>query len=351
MFIDHAKIYVKAGDGGDGSIHFRREAYIPRGGPDGGDGGAGGDVILLASSEVSTLIDLHYQQQYKANRGDHGSGKTSSGKSALHRFIPLPVGTLVHDADTGELLADLTEQGQQFIAAKGGWGGRGNDHFKSPIRQAPYIAEPGQKGQERWLALELKFLADVGLVGLPNAGKSTLISVISNSRPKIADYPFTTLIPNLGVVQWGRTGENHFTVADIPGLIEGAHEGKGLGTQFLRHVERTTLLVHLVDVSDFAVSDPVEAFKTVRSELAAYPSSGLNEKPFMVVATKNDIAGKQAVQLKQYCKKKRIPFFEISAATGLGVASLVRKMGEKVKTARSRQIVVPQGGENVSQGS
>ncbi len=333
VFIDHAKIFVKAGDGGDGAISFRREAYVPRGGPDGGDGGTGGHIILCASPEVSTLIDLHYQQQYKAKQGEHGSGQKCSGKCSPDRMIPLPAGTIIRDGETDELLCDLTELGQQFIAAKGGHGGRGNVHFKSPVRQTPYIAEPGQKGEERWLALELKLLADVGLVGLPNAGKSTLISVISNSRPKIANYPFTTLIPNLGVVRWGRKKEHHFTVADIPGLIEGAHEGKGLGTQFLRHIERTTLIVHLVDVSVTEVTDPIDAYKTIRLELESYPSE-LAQKPFIVAATKIDAVGKRALKLKRYCKGEKIPFVEISSATGLGIAPLIRKMGQAVQTAR-----------------
>ncbi len=333
MFIDHTKIYVKAGDGGDGAIHFRREAYVPRGGPDGGDGGTGGNVLLLASSEVSTLIDFRYKKQYIAEGGDPGSKSRSSGKGGNDLIIRLPIGTLVCDGDTNEVLFDLTQIGQQEIAARGGRGGRGNHHFKSPTRQAPYIAEPGQKGEERWLSLELKLLADVGLVGLPNAGKSTLLSVLSNARPKIADYPFTTLIPNLGVVAWGRNGERHFTVADIPGLIEGAHKGRGLGIQFLRHIERTTLLIHLVDVSDSEGANPVDSLKTVRTELASY-EAGLLEKSFMVAATKIDAVSKGLEKLKNYCKKGKIPFFEISAVTGAGIAPLVRAIGKEVERAK-----------------
>ncbi len=337
MFIDHTKIYVKAGDGGDGCISFRREKYIPRGGPDGGDGGNGGHVILVASHQVSTLIELRYQQQYIAKRGEQGSGQLCSGKNAPDRIILVPIGTVIRDAETDEIIGDLTVLGEQKIVAKGGHGGRGNNHFKSPTRQTPYIAEPGEKGEERWLSLELKLLADVGLVGLPNAGKSTLISVLSNAKPKIADYPFTTLIPNLGVATWGRSGEHHFTVADIPGLIEGAHEGKGLGTQFLRHIERTTLLVHLVDVSACESADPVRDLKIVRSELAAHHAQ-LMEKPFLVVATKMDAAGKQVLKLKRHCKTKKIPFFEISAVTGLGITPLKQEMGKKVEEAKAQMV-------------
>jgi len=340
VFIDHAKIHVKAGDGGDGSIHFRREAYVPKGGPDGGDGGAGGHVILEASNQVSTLIHIHYQQLYRVQPGGLGSGSKSSGKGSPDLIIPVPLGTIVKDVETDEIVGDIQEIGQQLVVAKGGRGGRGNHHFKSPTRQVPYIAEPGIKGEERWLSLELKFLADVGLVGLPNAGKSTLISVLSNSKPKIADYPFTTLIPNMGVVHWGRNNEHHFTIADIPGLIEGAHEGKGLGIQFLRHVERTKLLLHLVDVSvieDAAVGvrpNPVRDFKTIRAELKSYQSS-LIEKPFMIAATKIDAAEeKQILKLKRYCAKEKIPFFEISAVTGAGIAPLVRIMAKQVEAAR-----------------
>ncbi|MEK7702573.1 MAG: GTPase ObgE [Nitrospirota bacterium] len=334
MFIDHAKIFVKAGDGGDGSIHFRREAYVPRGGPDGGDGGDGGDVVLEASTEVSSLIHIHYQQQYIVKKADGGSGSRSFGKNSQDLVIPVPVGTLAKNPETGEIVGDLCQLGQRFVVAKGGHGGRGNDHFKSPTQRTPYIAEPGTKGEECWLLLELKFLADVGLVGLPNAGKSTLISVISNSRPKIADYPFTTLIPNMGVVHFGRDHEHHFTVADIPGLIEGAHEGKGLGIQFLRHVERTTLLLHLVDVSVSGSTDPVHDLKMVRSELTCY-EAGLDQKPFMVIATKMDVVGESVVKLKRYCARKKIPFFEISAVTGAGIPLLVQALTKQVTKAKA----------------
>lgn len=339
MFIDQVKIYVKAGDGGDGAISFRREKYVPRGGPDGGDGGKGGDVIFEASSQLSTLIDLRYQQHYKVKRGGHGSGKISSGKGSPDLVIHVPVGTLIRNFNTNEVIADLTELGQQVIVAKGGRGGRGNVHFKSATRQAPRIAEPGEAGEEFWLQLELKLLADIGLVGLPNAGKSTLISTISAARPKIADYPFTTLEPNLGVVTWGgsRGRENHFTVADVPGLIEGAHEGKGLGIQFLKHLERTSLLIHLIDISETGTRDPIHDFEVVRQELASY-HPGLAEKPFRVAATKIDIEGngENKQKLRLYCRKKKIPFHEISAATGEGIQPLIKVLGHQVESVRKR---------------
>ena len=336
MFIDQVKIFVKAGDGGDGCISFRREKYVPRGGPDGGDGGKGGDVILEASLQLSTLIDLRYQQHYMIKRAEHGSGSNSSGKSSPDMVIKVPVGTVVKNA-AGEKVADLTEAGERVVVAKGGRGGRGNSHFKSSTRQAPRIAEPGQTGEEHWLQLELKLLADVGLVGLPNAGKSTLISTISAARPKIADYPFTTLEPNLGVVTWGgsRGRKYHFTVADVPGLIEGAHEGKGLGIQFLKHLERTTLLLHMVDVSETANEDPVHDFEVIRQELSSYHGA-LIEKPFMVAATKIDAEGdgRKTALLQSYCRRRKIPFFKISAATGAGIKPLILKLGNAVETAR-----------------
>ncbi len=351
MFIDQVKIYVKAGDGGDGCVSFRREKYVPRGGPDGGDGGQGGDVFLEASSELSTLIDLRYQQHYMIKRAENGSGQNRSGKNSPDLIIPVPVGTTVRDAQTDEPIADLTEAGQRALIVRGGRGGRGNSHFKSPTRQAPRIAEPGQKGEERWLQLELKLLADIGLVGLPNAGKSTLISVISAARPKIADYPFTTLEPNLGVVTWGgtRDQEYHFTVADIPGLIEGAHEGKGLGIQFLKHIERTLLLLHLVDVSEMGSEDPVHDFEVVRAELSSYHQT-LAEKPFMVAATKIDVAGEgeKKERLRRYCKQRKIPFFEISAATGKGIKPLIRTLGNQVELLRKTRATPPAAADGES---
>ena len=331
MFIDEVKIYVKAGDGGDGVVRFRREAYVPRGGPDGGDGGKGGDVVFLASTEISTLLDLRYQQHYVVKSGDQGAGSRSSGLSSPNWVIPVPVGTVVREWGTNEPIGDLTEIGQRLIVAKGGSGGRGNHHFKSPIRQAPRIAEPGTPGEERWLQLELKLLADVGFVGLPNAGKSTLISTISAARPKVADYPFTTLVPNLGVVSWGGRYGPHFTVADLPGLIEGAHEGRGLGIRFLKHLERCALLLHLVDVA--ADDDPIEAFEVIRRELTAF-AGALADKPFLVAATKIDAAGVGLARLKNYCRRKKIPFHAISSAAGTGIQPLVNELGRRVLASR-----------------
>ncbi len=247
-FIDYAKIYVKAGDGGRGCISFRREKHVPRGGPNGGDGGRGGNIIFRAAKELNTLLDLRYQREYRAERGEHGKGSNRHGRDGIDMVIPVPVGTLIKDAESGEIIADLDHDGAEVVAAHSGRGGLGNSNFATPTRQAPRYAQPGEPGEEKWLVLELKLLADVGLVGLPNAGKSTLISVISAARPKIADYPFTTLVPNLGVVKMEDLGS--FVVADIPGIIEGAHTGTGLGFQFLRHIERTAILLHLVDISD-----------------------------------------------------------------------------------------------------
>ena len=331
MFIDEVKIYVKAGDGGDGVVRFRREKFVPRGGPDGGDGGQGGDVVLLASTEISTLLDLRYQQHYIVKPAEQGAGSRSFGHSSPDWVIPVPVGTVVREAESGEGVGDLTVIGQRLIVAKGGSGGRGNHHFKSPTRQAPRIAEPGVPGEERWLRLELKLLADVGLVGLPNAGKSTLISTISAARPKVADYPFTTLVPQLGVVAYGGRYGPHFTVADLPGLIEGAHDGRGLGIRFLKHVERCALLLHLVDVA--SDDDPVQAFEVIRRELVAY-AGALADKPFLVAATKIDAAGAGLARLKNYCRRKKIPFHAISSAAGTGIEPLVHELGRRVIESR-----------------
>jgi GTP-binding protein len=334
MFVDEAKIFVKAGRGGNGACSFRREKYIPRGGPDGGDGGNGGNVVMVASRRLTTLLDLRYQQQYEAKDGGPGGGSRSHGKTAPDVIIPVPLGTIVMDEGTGEILADLTAEGQSHVVARGGRGGRGNSHFATPTVQVPTRADPGGPGEERWLHLELKLLADVGLVGFPNAGKSTLIAAISAARPKIADYPFTTLVPNLGVVSWGE--EHSFVVADIPGLIEGAHEGKGLGVQFLRHIERTSFLLHLVDISEWSPDDPVTSFEALRRELAAYDSL-LKARPFAVVGTKLDIKGneKRLEALKACCKQKRIKFFAISAVTREGLDELVRYVGERVTALRA----------------
>ncbi|MCL6544608.1 MAG: GTPase ObgE [Bryobacteraceae bacterium] len=326
MFIDEAIIYVKAGDGGNGCVAFRREKYVPRGGPSGGDGGRGGDVILVSSQHYNTLLHLRFNPEHRAERGRHGEGSNRTGRDGASVEVPVPVGVLVYDADTGELLHDFTEPGQRFVVARGGRGGRGNARFATSTHQAPREHEPGQPGEERRLRLELKLLADAGLVGFPNAGKSTLISRISAARPKIADYPFTTLEPHLGVVSLD--DQRSFVVADIPGLIEGAHLGHGLGTRFLRHIERTRLLLHLVDVSEASGRDPVEDFHVVLNELASF-SPDLAAKPMFVVATKLDAAQnpKRVGALKMLAAKRRLPFFAISSVTGEGIDKLKRAAG------------------------
>jgi GTP-binding protein len=329
MFIDEARILAKAGDGGNGCLAFRREKYVPRGGPSGGDGGRGGDVVLVASEHENTLLKFRFNPEHKAERGRHGEGSNRTGAEGHSIEVGVPVGTVVYDEATGERLMDFTEPGQRFTVARGGKGGRGNARFASATHQAPTEHEPGRPGEEKRLRLELKLLADVGLVGFPNAGKSTLISRISAARPKIADYPFTTLEPNLGVVQL----ENYrsFVVADIPGLIKGAHLGHGLGIQFLRHIERTRLLAHLVDVSEESRRDPVHDFETVMEELASF-SQDLVRKPMIVVATKMDAAQDSArvASLRDLANRRGLPYFEISSATGQGIEPLKHAMSERV---------------------
>ena len=320
-FIDEAKIYIKSGDGGRGCVSFRREKYVPRGGPNGGDGGNGGDVVMIAKRNMSSLLDHRYQQHYRAKRGEHGRGKDQHGKNAEDLYIPVPLGTIIKDQETGEVLGDLTEDSETLVVANGGKGGKGNARFVTSTNQAPKNAEPGGEGEEKTLLLELKLLADVGIIGFPNAGKSTLISRISAARPKIADYPFTTLVPNLGVVSYGDGAT--FVVADIPGLIEGAHEGAGLGIQFLRHIERTKILVHMIDLSPITNRDPVEDYETMNNELRSY-SEELYGKPQIVAANKIDIteASERLSGLKEYCEKKGITLFPISSATGEGLEEL-----------------------------
>ncbi len=336
MFVDEAKIAVKAGDGGNGCVAFRREKYVPRGGPSGGDGGNGGSVYLEANPNDNTLLRYRYNREFKGDRGRHGEGSNCTGVSGADMILKVPVGTLVYDEHGHELLADLSKPGQRVLVAQGGKGGRGNQHFAKPWHQAPREKEEGQPGEERKLKLELKLLADVGLVGFPNAGKSTLISVISAARPKIANYPFTTLEPNLGVVNAdGGTGGHGtelgrtFVVADLPGLIEGASHGAGLGIRFLKHVERTRLLVHLIDTSDMSDMDPVKGFEIIEGELAAF-SEKLMEKPMIVVATKVDATLDLAKreELQAFCKKKGIEFHAISGPTGEGVKELVRSIAD-----------------------
>jgi GTP-binding protein len=328
VFIDEVRIYVKAGDGGNGCLAFRREKYVPRGGPSGGDGGRGGDVVMVASEHYNTLLHFRFNPEHKAERGRHGEGSNRTGRVGQSIELPVPVGTIVYDADNGELLHDFTKPGDRFVVAKGGRGGRGNQHFATPTHQAPTEHEPGKPGEERNLRLELKLLADVGLVGFPNAGKSTLISRISAARPKIADYPFTTLEPNLGVISYD---DRTFVVADIPGLIEGAHLGHGLGTQFLRHVERTRLLAHLIDVSESSGRDPVHDFDVIMQELASF-SEDLVSKPMLLVATKMDVAQDPAriKALERKAAETGLELIKISAVTGQGIDRLVAKMSEMV---------------------
>lgn len=322
QFVDYVTISVKAGDGGRGCVSFRREKYVPRGGPNGGDGGRGGHLIFMAVDKLNTLLDLRYQREYKAERGQHGMGKKMHGKNGKDLIIHVPVGTLIKDADSGDVLIDLDRNGMEALIAKGGRGGLGNAHFATSTRQAPRFAQKGEEGETRHLILELKLLADVGLIGFPNAGKSTLLSVISSARPKIADYPFTTLTPMLGVVKL--EDYRSFVVADIPGLIEGAHRGVGLGSQFLRHVERTSILLHLVDISDMGEGDPVENYEKINKELELY-SPELIKKPQVVVGTKLDIAvNKERLdRLAYYCKTTGIDFFLVSAVTGEGIKRLL----------------------------
>lgn len=321
MFIDIAKIRVKAGKGGDGAVAFRREKYEPSGGPYGGDGGNGGSIILQVDNSIRTLMDFKYKRNYKAEDGENGKTKKQYGKKGSDLVLKVPLGTLVKDGDSEKVIADLKEEGQTFVIAKGGKGGKGNAKFATPTRQAPRFAEAGEKGEERFIILELKLLADVGLIGFPNVGKSTLLSVLSSAKPKIANYHFTTLTPNLGVVKVD-DGKS-FVIADIPGLIEGAHEGAGLGHEFLRHVERTRLLVHLVDVSGIEGRDPLEDFYKINEELEKY-SSKLSEKPQIVVANKMDLntSSEYYESLKEELTKEGYEVYPISAATRKGVEAL-----------------------------
>ena len=336
MFIDEAKIRVKAGDGGNGCVAFRREKFVPRGGPSGGDGGKGGDVIMESSERHNTLVHFRFNPEYKAQRGRHGEGSNRTGREGEEVVLKVPVGTIVYDADTGEKVHDFSSPDERIMVARGGRGGRGNAQFATSTHQAPREAETGRPGEERSFRLELKLLADVGLVGYPNVGKSTLISRISAARPKIADYPFTTLQPNLGVVVVGKPPEEKsFVVADIPGLIAGAHTGTGLGTQFLRHIERTRLLVHLVDVSDASGRpDPVKDVEVIMGELESF-GARLIEKPMIMVASKIDVASKDKLaKLKRHCKKQGLELFAISAVTGKGIDELKYAMAEKVEEVK-----------------
>lgn len=329
MFVDKVEVYVKAGDGGNGAVSFRHEKYIDKGGPDGGDGGRGGDVVFLADQNLNTLLNFRYKQELRAENGQAGSKRNKRGHGGEELIVKVPVGTQVYSA--GKFIADLTRADQRAVVARGGDGGFGNAHFKSSTRQAPRVAELGEKGEEFTLVLELKLLADVGLVGLPNAGKSTFLSVVTNARPEIADYPFTTLTPNLGVAD---IDDSSLLIADIPGLIEGASEGKGLGDAFLRHVERTAVLLHLIDIYD---DDVAEAFRTVNSELAAYNQS-LASRPLVVALTKIEGLPEDGVQAKKTALQKVLPkdtpLYVISATARIGLAELLRHLTKEVTAVR-----------------
>lgn len=328
MFYDYAKVHVKAGDGGNGIVAWRREKYVPMGGPAGGDGGNGGSIILEADNNLRTLIDFRYNTHYKAERGKHGQGSNMHGSDAEDKLLRVPVGTVVRDADTQQILADLTAPGQRVVVAKGGHGGRGNTHFVSSTHRAPTLAENGDAGEERWITLELKLLADVGLVGFPNVGKSTIISHVSAAKPKIADYHFTTIVPNLGMVKVdeGRS----FVMADIPGLIEGAADGAGLGHRFLRHTERTKVLVHVLDISGSEGRDPLEDFRVVNRELEKYDPA-LMKRPMVIAANKTDIVGETNHLARLREAMPDIEIFPISAATGEGLKPLVYRLAELVE--------------------
>jgi GTP-binding protein len=334
-FVDEVGIRVRAGDGGRGCVSFRREKYVPRGGPDGGDGGDGGDVLMVADSQLATLLDLRYQKQYRAGRGEHGRGKDQHGRRGEDRVIAVPVGTVIRDAETGEILGDLQSAGERVVVATGGKGGKGNGHFVSSINRSPRHAQSGLEGEEKVLDIELRLMADVGIIGLPNAGKSTLIASLSAARPKIADYPFTTLVPNLGVVSYeeGRS----FVIADIPGLIEGAHRGEGLGHKFLRHVSRTSLLIHLVDASGVREGDPLADWLAVNRELELFDPA-LARKPQIVVANKIDVpeGRARAADLERLLTSSH-PFCAISAVTGEGMRKLKGLVESQLEIIRAER--------------
>ena len=342
MFIDYTKIFVKSGDGGNGAITFRREKYVAAGGPDGGDGGKGGNVYFIVDPDANTLINFRYNKKYKAQNGENGSGNRCYGKSGEDLYIKVPLGTVIKDSQTGKVIADLSEKGQKELIFPGGRGGKGNAHFATSTRQAPRFAQNGEKGIEKEIILELKLLADVGLIGFPNVGKSTILSMVTSARPKIADYHFTTLEPNLGVVKT-EYGDS-FVIADIPGIIEGASEGTGLGLQFLRHIERTRLLLHVIDISGSENRKPVEDFKIINEELKKY-SEKLSKRKQIIVANKIDSMQDETLyqELEELAKKENLEIFKVSAATGEGLKPLFTRVSEVLKTLPKENIIEDNG--------
>lgn len=337
MFTDYTKIIIKSGDGGNGAISFRREKYVAAGGPDGGDGGKGGDVYFVVDKDKNTLIDFRYNKKYKATNGENGSGARCSGKAGKDIYIGVPIGTVLKDNETGKIIADLSVPDQEELVLKGGRGGRGNQHFATSTRQVPRFAEDGEPGQEKEVILELKLLADVGLLGFPNVGKSTFLSTVTSARPKIANYQFTTLEPNLGVVK-SKDGTS-FVIADIPGIIEGASQGVGLGLQFLRHIERTRLLLHLIDVSGSEGRNPVDDFNIINEELKNYSEKLANRKQ-IIVATKCDVPNQELLeQLENLAKEKNMEFFKISSVTGEGIEKLLDYVSNLLKTLPKEELV------------
>lgn len=338
MFTDYAKITIKSGNGGDGAVTFRREKYVAAGGPDGGDGGRGGSIYFKVDPNSNTLIDFRYTKKFKAQNGENGSGSNKYGKSGEDLYIKVPIGTIIKDAETGKIVADLSQEGQEELVLKGGRGGKGNSHFATATRQVPRFAQAGEDGEEKEVILELKLLADVGLLGFPNVGKSTFLSVVTDAKPKIANYHFTTIEPNLGVVKI-QNGDS-FVIADIPGIIEGASEGVGLGIQFLRHIERTRLLLHVIDVSGIEGRDPVQDFYTINEELKNY-SEKLSTRKQIIVANKIDVMQDDTglKELEELAKKEKLELFKISGVTGQGVSELLNRVSEILKTLPKEEIV------------
>lgn len=338
MFTDYAKITIKSGNGGDGAVTFRREKYVAAGGPDGGDGGRGGSIYFRVDPNANTLIDFRYTKKFKAQSGENGSGGHKYGKSGEDLYINVPIGTIIKDAETGKIVADLSKEGQEELVLKGGRGGKGNSHFATATRQVPRFAQAGEEGEEKEVILELKLLADVGLLGFPNVGKSTFLSVVTDAKPKIANYHFTTIEPNLGVVKL-QSGDS-FVIADIPGIIEGASEGVGLGIQFLRHVERTRLLLHVIDISGIEGRNPVQDFYTINEELKSY-SEKLSTRKQIIVANKIDVMQDDTSlkELEELAKKEGLELFKISGVTGQGVSELLNRVSEVLKTLPKEEIV------------